>query len=387
MAIDFAQLLGLRQDPTDPFKNRGVFQMDPTMNQSSIPQGNPLDPSTMSVAPVPVPVDPMTQTQGEPIVVPGNRNIPVQEPGYPESFKGNREVLQAAMDSLNSTGQAVRSDPQRTGMFGIKGTLRDILGTLGDAFLVQGGAQAVYAPRRQQERMADAMAGFSAGDPASLQSSMERLSAAGFGKEAMGLFEAASQAQARQAAAQTAQQSAESQAGDRRWGNIKDARNAIARLFASSQAIKNPLLADTQAARIAQAAGVTLEDLGITANMTPEERAMYATGDMTVNQQMQVPFTERRVATGERNAQTAANRPGPQPRATPNPTEASIAAPLLAKVARGIPLTPGEQDALDRTAPAPSSTGRRGSTPLRAAPGGTAAPGAAPGWSVPRRVN
>lgn len=53
-------------------------------------------------------------------------------------------------------------EPQeRKGRFGTKGVLRDILGTLGDAFLVQGGADAVYQPRREKEKEADAMAGFS----------------------------------------------------------------------------------------------------------------------------------------------------------------------------------------------------------------------------------
>lgn len=46
------------------------------------------------------------------------------------------------------------------GMFGLHGVARDIIGALGDAFLRQGGGQAVYAPRQQQEREAQAMRGF-----------------------------------------------------------------------------------------------------------------------------------------------------------------------------------------------------------------------------------
>lgn len=51
--------------------------------------------------------------------------------------------------------------PERKGRFGIGGTLRDVLGTLGDAFLVQSGNKPLYHPRRMQEREADAMVGFS----------------------------------------------------------------------------------------------------------------------------------------------------------------------------------------------------------------------------------
>jgi hypothetical protein len=47
------------------------------------------------------------------------------------------------------------------GMFGVKGTLRNVLGVLGDAFLVQGGRDPMYAPQRQMEREGDAMAGIS----------------------------------------------------------------------------------------------------------------------------------------------------------------------------------------------------------------------------------
>lgn len=52
---------------------------------------------------------------------------------------------------------AVMSPHQFRGMFGLHGTMRDVLGALGDAFLTQGGAHPVYAPRQQQEREANAM--------------------------------------------------------------------------------------------------------------------------------------------------------------------------------------------------------------------------------------
>lgn len=65
---------------------------------------------------------------------------------------------------------------ERKGMFGIKGTARDILGLIGDAFLVQGGADPLYRKVRDQEKQADAMRGFGE-DP---YGSIEALNKAGF---------------------------------------------------------------------------------------------------------------------------------------------------------------------------------------------------------------
>lgn len=47
-----------------------------------------------------------------------------------------------------------------TGLFGIKGTARDLLGGLGDAFLLQAGRDRVYAPMREKEKLGEAFAGF-----------------------------------------------------------------------------------------------------------------------------------------------------------------------------------------------------------------------------------
>lgn len=53
--------------------------------------------------------------------------------------------------------------PEHKGMFGVKGTLRDILGMVGDAFLLQSGNKEIYAPHRRQEQISDAMVGFGPG--------------------------------------------------------------------------------------------------------------------------------------------------------------------------------------------------------------------------------
>lgn len=50
--------------------------------------------------------------------------------------------------------------PVHKGLFGIKGTARDILGILGDALLAFNGRGPQYGPRRQQERVEDAMTAY-----------------------------------------------------------------------------------------------------------------------------------------------------------------------------------------------------------------------------------
>ena len=48
-------------------------------------------------------------------------------------------------------------NPQNKGLFGAKGTLRDIIGILGDSLLVGNDVDPVYGPQRKREKMAEAM--------------------------------------------------------------------------------------------------------------------------------------------------------------------------------------------------------------------------------------
>ena len=50
--------------------------------------------------------------------------------------------------------------PQHSGMFGLKGTFRDVLGVLGDAFLMNSGINPIYSDQLHQEKIGDALAGF-----------------------------------------------------------------------------------------------------------------------------------------------------------------------------------------------------------------------------------
>lgn len=63
------------------------------------------------------------------------------------------------MPSLDEMFQSGQAGIDRRGMFGVKGDFRDVLGVLGDALLMGFGKQdPIYAPRRNEERLADTLA-------------------------------------------------------------------------------------------------------------------------------------------------------------------------------------------------------------------------------------
>lgn len=97
-------------------------------------------------------VAPQAPDPGADILVTANKQRPMENDPAPPSL-GNRSYLEEVADAGNNA-------PQRKGMFGTRGTLRDVLGTIGDAFLLQSGNQRIYAPRREQEKQSDALVGF-----------------------------------------------------------------------------------------------------------------------------------------------------------------------------------------------------------------------------------
>ena len=234
----------------------------------------------------PVPTDPMAADE---IVV------EARAPRGPDIYEDDR---------IPPSPQMMEEMVPRQGMFGTKGTLRDILGVVGDAFLTQSGNERVYAPQRQREKLGDAMYGFAENplaaiermalvDPAAAQAARENYQ----------------QQQLRQAQQESLGAQRESLATDRLEGNIKDLRNWGARLLqgaGNNPELQNRALSILQAQ--ADRLGVSMEDLGLPADLSPEELTMYSAGDMTVNQQQNLPLRERTVRTGERNADTNASR-------------------------------------------------------------------------------
>jgi hypothetical protein len=205
--------------------------------------------------------------------------------------------------------------PRRNGYWGTKGTLRNILGTLSDAFLVQGGGEAEYKNLRDRERMSDAMYGFT-DNP---QQAMERLAAQGFIKEASALQQNFAAQEQERAALQSQIAARENLANDRLSDNKDKDLGRIARMTASGVPYQN-LVA------LARSRGISEEELntiGIVPEMTMEQRKQIAAYDMPVTGQMQIPYTERRTRVAEKNADSQ-RISATRPRAAPRPTQRGL---------------------------------------------------------------
>jgi hypothetical protein len=259
-------------------------------------------------------------------------------------------------DWIEERNQAAKNVPQHKGMFGIKGTLRDILGTVGDAFVVGAGGDAIYGAQRQKERESDAMAGFTA-DP---QAGAERMG--GVNPDRAILMNNARQTdEYRRDNLESQEAARQSLIEDRRLGNLKDASIGIQRLFGSKEAQANPEMAITIAQQIAKRNGVPLEELlGIPlSELTPEAMGLISRSDITVNQTEALARRDQQLGISQQTADAStlrASRP-PQGRAPPRPL--SVQEQVDTKVMNGQPLTTGEQRIYDRK----ENSGRGGRAP------------------------
>jgi hypothetical protein len=70
-------------------------------------------------------------------------------------------------------GASTSSLPVHKGMFGVKGTLRDIIGALGDGILISNGQKPIYSERRKLENERDALQDFKTAPELSARRLME----------------------------------------------------------------------------------------------------------------------------------------------------------------------------------------------------------------------
>lgn len=257
-------------------------------------------------APDPLAPDPSGNT---PIVVPGSISDPTQDSIPYEDFnlRNGLAILERDRAFEDTEGAVDPSRADRRGPFGARGTLRDILGTIGDAFLVQSGNERIYAPRREQERLSDAMAGFTQ-DP---MAAIERV--AGINPEAaQAMLEQYQLNQDRTVDNERMAGQAQMEAGRERRLAVNDARDNAARLLAAAAASENPetafaqVLPDIQ--RMAQTYGLSLDDIAVRSGMSPQELRMYAQAGMTPYQQQRIPQMQYGLETGRMNAETAQGR-------------------------------------------------------------------------------
>lgn len=272
---------------------------------------------------------------------------------------GNRGVLEEAQDALSKA-------PQRSGMFGVKGTLRDVLGTLGDAFLTQSRNKTIYAPRREQERMSDAMGGFTQGGDQAI-AAIERMAQVD-PAAAQELFKQVQEQTAKNQQAQIAQQSA----AEKRY-------QEYSRLFGQYAGSSSPETYERMRPLLQ-----TLKERGglgsefIVPDAYDEDALRsYQYGAMPTQQQVSTDLRGRTVDQGDRRIEQGAERITETRRANQareqisrskggsrgsNPTDASMAAPIINKLQSGQSLSTREEEILNRLGySANRGQGRRGS--------------------------
>lgn len=216
----------------------------------------------------------VTDTKGSP--------VETEQDTYEDFSVRNVDAVKAVQSDVEATEET--SD--RKGMFGTKGTLRDILGLVGDAFLVQSGRSPMYAPAREQERISDAWAGASK-DPVAAAVRVGHYDA-GLGQE---LLQAAQADSLRQDQQESLVASREATIAEKQFKSYKQAREMIGGLLQTPGAVVNGQISPQalqQAERIAASANMTLEEFMIAEGMSEEDVRNYASSVMR-------PYDQRRL--------------------------------------------------------------------------------------------
>lgn len=294
---------------------------------------------------------------------------------YDNFILGNREAVEERDHAIGNSQEAT----EHKGMFGLKGTLRDVLGTIGDAMLVQGGADRVYAPHRQAEMEGDAMAGFTR-DPAAAAERMTGVNP----DRAQIMGASAADAERKRMETLAAQASGQREA-------YKEGGSMMSRILGATTP-DNVEVMSRYAQSIKERYGLGDEFI---IPQTGDEPWLegFRMSDMNAGQQDTAEYRDsridqydrgldqgdKRIGISAQNAQTArirAMRP-PAARAARNPTEASELANIRRKVDRGESLRPGEAATWNRYLNGGSSSSPSNRRRSVSPPGGRTA-----GWTV-----
>ena len=288
------------------------------------------------------------QAPSAPIDFPHAPPSPQLSNGDPGPDLGNRSYVEAAR-------AAMANEPPHKGMFGLKGTLRDILGTVGDAFLVQGGGNPLYRQTVDQEKTSDALSGFSANPMAAIerlaqvnpdaaaklmqttQTDMTNQGRVGAMKQHYSNMQDTAEA-ARYKQGATLLSSYLGSATPETYDKIKPILMQIKQRFGLGDEFQIPDKFDPNYSKTMQMGGM------------PAQQQVYSDyRDKSLDHRIQHDTTMEGI--GQQNADahtTSASRP-PAPHYAPQPTAASIAAPLLKTLENGGSLSKGQEEVLRRT--------------------------------------
>lgn len=324
------------------------------------------------------------QQAGVPATEEFANEILVEAPRKGERSSGPVDGMSAPNDRAIEAVQADVARGQeasdRRGMFGMKGTLRDVLGVVGDAFLIQSGKSPMYAPSRRQEQISDAWAGASE-DPLAAAERVGYYDAK-MGQEILGEYESNL---VKKAQAESLTASREDLARDRAFKQYQKAREMIGGLLQTPGAVANGVISPAalkQAERIAASANMTLEEFMIAEGMSEQDVRNYARSVIDPYKQEVLVDKDVALGQGQQNAdsrRTSANasmiraqRP-PAGRAPPQPTEASMLSEFM-KIPRS-KRTPEQQAFIERkTQPIGSSKGGKRTVPSSGTSGWTIRP-------------
>lgn len=182
-------------DPAADVRNAYAGTYQPPAPQPAAPQPQPAAPAD---APAPTEeqkaaTQPATEVDG--VTVTAKRTpkpVSVPNPLSPAQLDNSSDVGNA-QDSLAKANLAAQGHPtgyaqggsDNPGVFGMlpqgmqHGTLRNVIGALGDAFLVGSGRQAQYEPRMQRQSLGNAMAGLDVNNPDSVRAAATRMAVSG----------------------------------------------------------------------------------------------------------------------------------------------------------------------------------------------------------------
>ncbi len=108
--------------------------------------------------------------------------VPQSKDGASMNYDNSGDVsaIHSALDSNTTRGGSANP-----GIYGLlpsslqHGTMRNVLGAIGDAFLTGSGHDPRYGPNMQRQQLGDAMAGYDPNDPAKAQAAIARVAATG----------------------------------------------------------------------------------------------------------------------------------------------------------------------------------------------------------------
>lgn len=299
----------------------------------------------------------------------------------------NSAALTAIRSSLGA--HQAQGGGDNPGLFGLlpqkmqHGTLRNVLGALGDAFLVGSGHDPLYEQRMQRQELGDAMAGFQQ-NPGTAASRMAATAVPDAAKMAMDMYEQSNQQKIRQ---QQMQQTADYHQ------SMTDSRDdaSLQRMTPYAGAMVNGVKdkesygkawarADAIAKRIGP--NYSAADFGL---VDPEDwQPAAGPAGVTASQALTNSATNRSIdqrasaANMSHQDRQAATRVSASKGST-NPTNATMISRLMTKQNNSQTLTPAEQTFWDKNTKATGSAGR--SLPAGLTVGGKAAPDAAPKYS------